>query len=411
MSDNITPEQWEQVRQLRDQWLENTTNQQTLDDVKATVADMYSAMNREAPSVLLAPSPLAMVRWSSAVNTLLCAIRDDGIADKINPCVAKIGEQPEESLLWFFQQGVGEKIFGANDNEALHLVIYLIERSIAASQADCHYVAGQLMNSEPPKDGKRKAKKWSKEEGIRLVMEVAECTKKDAAKLVSIANSYISTAAKAMREQPWYVGQYWRAWGGFYRAGELLGTKYDKERLDRFVNWGEIANTWCAYDLMCVVSRNPTRAKWEGDDLHSEDGMAVQYPDGWGLWAIGGVVVDEQIVMRPDSQTIEQINSEENEEVKRIRITRYGWGEYLTKIDAEVLDTRHGEWVETLLKSRLDGITVLCTYDPSTGRPYSLEVDPNCKTCEEAQAYLLAPNEALEGTGLSAKQVYPVVRT
>ncbi|MGL5719847.1 MAG: hypothetical protein ACRCYP_03520 [Alphaproteobacteria bacterium] len=55
--------------------------------------------------------------------------------------------------------------------------------------------------------------------------------------------------------------------------------------------------------------------------------------------------------------------------------------------------------MESLLfcNSRTEGelfhsFTILCTYDPSTARPYALEVDDNCRTCEQAQRYLLAPH-------------------
>ena len=58
-----------------------------------------------------------------------------------------------------------------------------------------------------------------------------------------------------------------------------------------------------------------------------------------------------------------------------------------------------------------DGMTILNTYDPSTGRPYSLEVESGTKTCEEAQKYLAAASVALEGVPLKSNGCYPITRT
>jgi len=60
--------------------------------------------------------------------------------------------------------------------------------------------------------------------------------------------------------------------------------------------------------------------------------MSCCFADGWGFWNIHGVPVDEQIVMRPETQTIEQIQNEPNAEVKKIRIQRYGEKKYLKAI-------------------------------------------------------------------------------
>jgi hypothetical protein len=156
---------------------------------------------------------------------------------------------------------------------------------------------------------------------------------------------------------------------------------------------------------------NPKLSLDDDGRLHSLDDAAVKW-EGEEYYYVEGVKVDRQIVLSPETQTIAQINGERNEEVKRIRIAQFGWQRYLTEANATVLDTAIGRWFECLMQ--VGNITALCTYDPSTGRPYVLEVDPDCKTCAEAQRYLLAPDEALAGTGMAMAielETYPVVRT
>lgn len=122
-------------------------------------------------------------------------------------------------------------------------------------------------------------------------------------------------------------------------------------------------------------------------------------------------MVDEQIVMSPQSQTIEQINNEENQEIKRVRIERYGWRKYLEAVNAKVLNVSVNSFsMESLMDAH--NMKILCTYDPSTGRIYALEVDPECQTCEQAQRYLLAPNIAFSGCGIDTDSIttYPKQR-
>jgi hypothetical protein len=138
----------------------------------------------------------------------------------------------------------------------------------------------------------------------------------------------------------------------------------------------------------------------------------VEFADGFKVWAIEGIVVDEQVVLSPESQSIAQIEEEKNEEVKRIRLNRYGWHRYLEATEAIVLDISAHQWMESLMRTK-DGLVVLCTYDPSTGRPYALEVDPSCQTCAEAQKYLLSPEESMYRLGLDVSRIktYPLVRS
>jgi hypothetical protein len=167
------------------------------------------------------------------------------------------------------------------------------------------------------------------------------------------------------------------------------------------------------YKDICIVCQNPIYCGWDDQGrIHCEDGPAVKYADGYCLWMLEGYLVPESLVIKPKKQNIEEITNEQNEEIKRIKINRYGWAKYLSEANAEILDIatpNNGAWMESLMKC--DGFTVLCTFDPSTGRPYSLEVAPDITTCEQAQKYLLAPNIALSGLGLNCVQNYPLVRT
>lgn len=123
-------------------------------------------------------------------------------------------------------------------------------------------------------------------------------------------------------------------------------------------------------------------------DLHREDGPAID-SHGKQRFFIRGVPVTEKIVLAPETQTISEITSEENLEVKRVRIERFGWEKFLDQANAEVVDSNFNEIERTEeFLSRFSDMTVLVGACPSTGRIYVMEVDPSITTCEAARAYL-----------------------
>ena len=76
------------------------------------------------------------------------------------------------------------------------------------------------------------------------------------------------------------------------------------------------------YKDLCIVAAPPIYCGWsDTGEIHAEDRAAVEYADGFKFWAIDGYRVPESLVMQPELQTINEINNEQNEEIKRIRVT------------------------------------------------------------------------------------------
>jgi hypothetical protein len=191
----------------------------------------------------------------------------------------------------------------------------------------------------------------------------------------------------------YFWGQHEAFWLAFYTFPEQIGVKYDPAHRERLGWWIEVdrsCNWWWPYEGICVLSDRPEICSMVDGRLHSTTGPAVRFRDGWSTWRIGGVQVDEQIVMTPETQRIAQIRSESNAEVKRIRIERFGWDRYLRETDAVILDKRRNDVEATreCLMRGPDGETVLVCACPSTARIYALVVEPGIITCEDAQNWL-----------------------
>lgn len=155
------------------------------------------------------------------------------------------------------------------------------------------------------------------------------------------------------------------------------------------------------HEKFCMISDRPRVLKIDDDNRpHCEDGPSHVWSGGMMLWYWHGVKVDRQIIEQPQTQTIEQIKGEQNAEVKRVRIERFGWESYLKAVKAKVVDSRRNdvECTREALMQTDDGMAVLVCHCPSTARIYAMEVAPQVRTCEAAQNYLWS------GSGLVADQ-------
>lgn len=127
------------------------------------------------------------------------------------------------------------------------------------------------------------------------------------------------------------------------RAGPSLRMLLRQEERDA---WMRIARmrfehiTPCIFPHrdVCLVSERPVELRRDGQGrFHSLEGPAIRYPDGFSLYAINGVIVDEAVVMRPESITARRIAETGDLETRRILLERFGIARYLLESDAEII--------------------------------------------------------------------------
>jgi hypothetical protein len=174
------------------------------------------------------------------------------------------------------------------------------------------------------------------------------------------------------------------------------------------------------HQKFCIVSERPTRLRTVVRDgrahvAHAVDGPSHLWADGTALWHIGGVRVDEQVVMRPQTQTLAQVRGERSEEVKRLRIARFagaeagelaGWERYLCDIGARAIhrQTNPIDNTKEALFRADDGMTVAVLACRSTGRKYALEVPAEVATCDQAQNWMRS-GSWLDGRGVKRRPI------
>jgi len=150
-----------------------------------------------------------------------------------------------------------------------------------------------------------------------------------------------------------------------------------------FQNCGSIL----ALKKICVVSDRPRLLSFDNQSrLHAEGSPAIQFPDGWCIYAYHGVILPEKYGKLPPVQwQSEWLLSENNAELRRVLIQGIGYARICQKLQAVELDY----WQEyTLLKIDSDvdvePIYLLKMTCPTTGYIHALRVPPDVKSAREA---------------------------
>jgi len=168
---------------------------------------------------------------------------------------------------------------------------------------------------------------------------------------------------------------------------QVTGKPIEDPIISGFKALAKVGVFW-ALDEQCVFVETPDTYLNEQGQLHREDGPAIDYQGHDYQWFINDIRVDEQIVMRPQTQTLDDILNERNADKQAIRIERYGWLPFLGLIKAETLDERENlvEGTYEVLYATNWGkkFVALCP----TGKIPVMGVPAHIATCEQAQKWL-----------------------
>jgi len=200
----------------------------------------------------------------------------------------------------------------------------------------------------------------------------------------------------------WLGGQFWVGYGYGWRGiaycdfmFNACGLKLSDDIMERAEANRMVVESvnyiWPNSDFVMVCARPTNIHINDRGQLHNENGLAIRYPDGWGIYMIDGINVPEHVVMQPETITIQEIQSEKNQEKQRILVRRFGVDRYLAQIGATLVDVDmrgiDGGGARALMREP-NGNSWLVATDGSTERVYHMAVDPKSKTCQEAHMSL-----------------------
>jgi hypothetical protein len=189
-------------------------------------------------------------------------------------------------------------------------------------------------------------------------------------------------------------GQHDADWLSFYDYfAEVCGLNAQTAKLEGLRALAQSAGWFWPHEHICWVCERQSGVYLDDQGrIHNETGLAVAFPDGWGVYAIHGVRVPEYVIMRPEEITVADIQGERNTEIRRIKLDRYGADRYL--VDSGAKEIHRDDW-GILYRSEIpdDEPLVMVHVVNSSPEPdgsyhdFYLRVPPSCATALEAVAW------------------------
>jgi hypothetical protein len=198
-------------------------------------------------------------------------------------------------------------------------------------------------------------------------------------------------------DRGWYCrigGQLWSgwvAWRSFFV--DVCNLDIGEELHARAVAYAgtvESACWWWPHRDFVMVCERPLEIHRDASGrLHNPFGPAIVWPDGWGVHAIHGVRVPANVIDEPQSVTVATIDAEQNAEVRRVMVERYGRDKYIRECGAKLVheDTdQHGrprrlwrrEWRDGRVLQMVEVVNSSAEPDGSR-KSYFLQVHPELR--------------------------------
>ena len=189
-----------------------------------------------------------------------------------------------------------------------------------------------------------------------------------------------------------FFGQQDSYWIAYYLFAEKIGVDFgdNKRRLQFWADIAESVNWWSPFKDVCFISDRPMVTKMDAENrLHREDGAAIEYRDGWGVYSWHGTRVPGEWIKNKKSLTATMALTWKNVEQRRAACEILGWVNVLEELKAKTINRDEDPEIGELLEVNIPDIgkerflKVLC----GTGRTFALPVPPTMKTALEAQAW------------------------
>jgi hypothetical protein len=192
------------------------------------------------------------------------------------------------------------------------------------------------------------------------------------------------------------------AWATYYRdvCGMSFAPEATQAAEDATESWW-----WWPTRTHVVVCERPCRIRRDDRGrLHSADGAAIQWPDGWGVYCWHGRRVPKEWILHPETLTPSVALGQTNADLRSAAVEIVGWPRILAELPTRVIARDPNPQIGELLSVDLPGspdqrcVRTVC----GTGRPVVLLTSREMRTPREAIA---------RSYGLTEEQYQPEVRT
>lgn len=186
----------------------------------------------------------------------------------------------------------------------------------------------------------------------------------------------------------------WVAYYEYFIKSGVIQTTENFEKMKDFLMTG-------IYDQIqlndvCIICEHPEYVHWDTEGrLHCVDGYSIKWKDDFSLCSWHGVVVPSKLVFFPEMITKEDLNKEDNAEVRRCFQEKLGEERFAELLETEVIDSttdlsgRPLQLVRTKEADPVAGekINYIVVQDHSTPRKYWICVPPEFLDARTALAW------------------------
>lgn len=144
---------------------------------------------------------------------------------------------------------------------------------------------------------------------------------------------------------------------------------------------------------VCLLSERPIKFELdENGNFHNAEGAAIRFSDTYSQYYWHHILMEKDLIEKPDSISLARINNERNLEIRRYLIDRYGLARYVLDSGArKIAEDECGELY--FMRGDFDEAVNVVLVKNSTPEPdgtfktYALRVPPGCLTARQAVAW------------------------
>jgi|SRR5271166_2673814 len=177
----------------------------------------------------------------------------------------------------------------------------------------------------------------------------------------------------------------------FYQSMADLGLPFNGFHKNLVRLWEQMSKAchfWFPYKHVLIISDRPSVLHVDDRGrAHNPKGAAIEYRDGWKIYAWKDILIPRDIVEKPESITVSQILNEGNAEIRRAMVDIFGLDRFVVESKSKSLDTQ-GEY-ELLEVPYLNNVSMIALKMrcPTTAAVYVHSVHPECTNVEQALAW------------------------
>ncbi|MCC6716503.1 MAG: hypothetical protein IT555_01335, partial [Acetobacteraceae bacterium] len=171
------------------------------------------------------------------------------------------------------------------------------------------------------------------------------------ARNIGVGDFGLQCAAQAWKM--WHGGNQWSGYDSylsFFRHVAELPIDYTA--WDAWETLSLHSGPRIVHDKFCMISDRPALLTVDDQNRpHADSAPFCRWRDGSALYSVHGTRIPAWVIEQPDRLTVAAIDAEENVEVRRIMLDRYGWAKFMQDSGAKRID--HDERWGTLYRREI----------------------------------------------------------